>query len=308
MIAFIIIGLITWLIGINNGFWIGLVVGIFYSKWSYYDNTENEGGREWESFRKLPIWNLLKWYIGFSVIYEDKLSIKENTAYVYAIVPHGILSFTHVFGFAIHGGQCIHPFNNGIHPLAHNLLFMIPFWREVMLWAGSKNVTKENYERFLSKGQCISVVPGAIREMLMTTRDKLEIYEQHTGFLRICKDMKINVIPVLAINENKILWPIPFIFPTIRKILLKKLEQQEERSESKIKFVKEILIILLGLLTWLASIGPFPCNLKIIVGKPIQISDQQELGDLKKLFYSNLKELENLCDNDHKIIDQIKIE
>ena len=197
MITLLICILLFWWISITIAFWVGLILGILYAKYSYFDQSEKNGNREWNSFKKLKLWKKVKEYFDFKIEYEDRESILKDTAYIYAIFPHGVLSLSHVLGFAIHGGISAHP-HGEVRPLAHKLLFAVPLVRDFILWAGAVDTTKENYKRFLTQRQSISVVPGGVRELLLTRRESIDIYKGHKGFITMAFENNDDIIPVFA--------------------------------------------------------------------------------------------------------------
>ena len=64
---------ISWLFG----FFVGFCVALYYAK-SYYDNSEYDGKRNWESFRKLKIWKYtLHKYFNFKIIFTNEEENKK---------------------------------------------------------------------------------------------------------------------------------------------------------------------------------------------------------------------------------------
>lgn len=289
MLVLILATALLWWLSVTISFWLGICIGLAYANMSYYDRSEYTGHREWTGFRSLWMWTWLRKYFAFTVDYEDIDSILPGKTYIYAIHPHGVLGFSHILGFAVHGGTPVHP-HGPLRPMGHKALFWVPFFRELILWAGAVDVTESNYKRFLADGISLSVVPGGLREMLMCSTNKTELYTGHQGFLRMAMEHQVDVIPVFVHNENKIMRPVPWVFPRIRRFFLRKIEEHEKAQ--KLNTVRTALICGLGLLTWIASVGPFPENLTLSVGKPIAVDKNKDtLAHLHRRFYDALERL-----------------
>lgn len=281
MIFFLLSALFVWLAGASHGFWFGLAVGLWYGKRNYYDDRENSFVGQWDGFRRSAVWVWLKRYLGFAIEYEDQSAILEDHPYVYAIHPHGVLALGHMLGFAIHGGDGVHP-HGDVLPLAHGALFWIPFLRDVVLWAGAKNVTGANFEHFLRSGRSVSVAPGGLKEILLCSRAEAEVYEGHRGFLRVAEKTGAEIVPVLILDENRACWPVPFIFPRVRRWLARRLDTEN-------KFLRGVVTVA-AVCTSLAAVGPFPCRLTLVVGAPMKV-EKDGVDEAHEAFYAKLKEM-----------------
>jgi hypothetical protein len=210
---------------------VGFVCGLRYSK-SYYDGSEYSGTRKWQVFQDWCSSTLLvalfrHWYLSHRLVYvqRDKQSgdtlesdvpaeyydrMFDNKA-IFAGHPHGLVALS---SFLTVGLPAPPPRKaasqrllNGpvlwqcVRPCVHRHVFAVPFVRDVALWLGAIDVSRETIERALET-HSVYITPGGYREMI---RDPTEsIQSKHTGFLQLAYRKKRLVFPLIHSGQEAV--------------------------------------------------------------------------------------------------------
>lgn len=191
---------------------IGFAAGLLYAL-SYYDRTERTGTRRWLSLQRFLSVNLFgfikRYYFGYEVIYRgvDKEEVmryqrSNGTTAIFAASPHGLFAIGTFFLVATPDYRT----KTGLHwkhvrPCIHRHVFAVPFLRDIALWLGAIDVSREPIEQMLDSTSVI-IAPGGTREMIIDP--DAPIQTRHTGFLRLAYSKQKPVFPVLHIGQDNV--------------------------------------------------------------------------------------------------------
>ena len=99
----------------------------------------------------------------------------------------------------------------GIEPYTcgATILMNIPIARDIGMWAGGRDVSRDSITHALSHNQSIALIPGGQAEMresrLVKKMDnKIYIVTKHSGFIRMALTHGVDLIPVFAFGETEI--------------------------------------------------------------------------------------------------------
>ena len=179
---------------------------------------------------------------------------------MFATHPHGLWAISGPFGAGMHGGKL----KLDVLLCVHWLMFKIPFVRDLVLWVGGVDVSHETISKLIKAGKMFGLAPGGQQEMLLSDINRLDIYLEHKGFLKKCWHEKCPLVPVFCCGENRVFWILD-IFPRIRRWTLR-----------TFRYLPTIFF------------GPFPTDLKLYIGIPVNPNEFEKSLDFKKAYYTQL--------------------
>lgn len=215
-----------------------VIISFIYVVVSLLDTSSTTGARSWSAFRRLSIWRWIRSYLPITVHYastEAKQHIHSLEKAIFAIHPHGILCFCHVFAFLIHGGAepgC----RFEVLGLAASVLFRVPVLRDFALWFGAVDATHQSIDSVLCSGKSMSICPGGLQEIIYADRNygmsRVGIITGRKGFIRAALRHGTPIVPVYSGGEYDVYvckraestlwlrqltnrwfgWPFPLIF------------------------------------------------------------------------------------------------
>lgn len=105
--------------------------------------------------------------------------------------------------------------------LGASVMFSVPWLRELLMWAGARDVSKSSIRHALTVSKrSIMLVPGGQSEMRLCSGDisVQRFHKRHRGFVRQALLHGVDLVPVLSLNENELLhninWPKTQAFTT----------------------------------------------------------------------------------------------
>jgi len=113
--------------------------------------------------------------------------------------PHGVvpLYFLGVTDWFKYGPEAKSPV-----ALGANVMFNIPGLREICLNFAIPS-TAANFARLAEARRSISLVPGGVAEMTLIRPGKqISLVTKHTGFVKLCLQHGVSMLPVFAFGEN----------------------------------------------------------------------------------------------------------
>ncbi len=89
-------------------------------------------------------------------------------------------------------------------------MFFAPLMREMLLWAGGRDVSRASIRHALDSNRSVLLIPGGQREMRMSTfgRDELHLVTAHQGFVRQALEHGADLVPILSLGETQVLFNI----------------------------------------------------------------------------------------------------
>ncbi|KAI1083595.1 diacylglycerol acyltransferase-domain-containing protein [Whalleya microplaca] len=249
---------------------------------------------EW--FRKSYIWHLFAGY--FPAKLHKTHDLPPTRKYIFGYHPHGIISHGAwaAFGTEALGFSEKYPgITNSLLTLDSN--FRIPFYREYILAAGMRSVSKESIVNILTKGgpngegmgRAVTIVVGGARESLEAQPGMMRlILKERKGFVKIAVRTGADLVPVLAFGENNLYDQLqPHEHPVMHKIQM---------------FVLKVWKFTLpflhgrGIFNYDVGLMPYRRPLNVVVGAPIKVTqsavvDQAEINRLHGLYVAELEKL-----------------
>lgn len=249
---------------------------------------------EW--FRRSYMWRLFAGY--FPARLHKTHDLPPTRKYIFGYHPHGIISHgawaafaTEALGFA----EKFPGITNSLLTLDSN--FRIPLYREYVLAAGVRSVSKESIVNILSKGgpngegmgRGVTIVVGGARESLEAQPGQLRlILKERKGFVKIAVRTGADLVPVLAFGENNLYDQLhPREHPLVHKLQM---------------FILKVWKFTLpflhgrGIFNYDVGLMPYRRPLNVVVGAPIKVTqaavvDQAEINRLHDLYVAELEKL-----------------
>lgn len=155
---------------IGLSFSVGALLGFLYYK-HYNDGAEQTGERAKPLFRQcfsaLFLWLACRLF-RYEVKFHGETIRSADGPYIYASHPHGVFPLG-TLAFLSKVAE--------LTPCIHRLVFAVPLVRELALWFGCVDVSRECITARI-KTHSILIVPGGCREMI---RERAVVFDQNTG-------------------------------------------------------------------------------------------------------------------------------
>ncbi|KAJ9054129.1 diacylglycerol O-acyltransferase 1 [Entomophthora muscae] len=166
----------------------------------FKDDTHFTGGRASKWFRELLVWRAFANYFPVSLVKESELSPEKT--YLFGYHPHGIYGTGAFVCFATEalGVSQVFP---GLRTslVGLDLLFKVPFYREIALAVGGISSSKVSLLNNLSKGpgSCCVVMIGGAQEALYTKPELATlILSKRYGFVKVAIQAGSSLVPVFG--------------------------------------------------------------------------------------------------------------
>jgi 2-acylglycerol O-acyltransferase 2 len=193
-------------------------------------------------------------------------AITPTRNYMFCYHPHGIASFGVVPNFATEANNLreILPGIN-IHVQTLKLNFLIPFWRELIIWAGMGDASVKTIRKTLkgNPGESVLLVVGGAEEALLSApkTNRLTL-SKRKGFVKLALERGAPLVPVYAFGETNAYGNYADGRPWLQN-LLKKMQ----------KTVGFAIPLIKGRGYFNYNFGPIPHRRQIIcvVGHPVEI-------------------------------------
>lgn len=273
-------------------YWLTLV----YIIWYIYDiETCHQGGRINRSARKWRIWKHYCNYFPMKLVKTVDLDPNEN--YLFAVHPHGIMSFSAYGNFSTEGTG----FSQIFPGLRVSLLvlkeqFYGPLMRELLLWSGTCAASVKNLKYILtnkgqckSKGQVCALIIGGAAESLESRPGVFRlVLKKRKGFIRVALETGTSLVPVFSFGENE-------VFYTKENPEDSKLRKFQDKVKKLTNFGLPI-INGRGIFNYSFGLMPHRRPMHTVVGEPMKITKNtsptnQEIDELHELYIKNLTKL-----------------
>ncbi|EAW11784.1 diacylglycerol acyltransferase type 2A [Aspergillus clavatus NRRL 1] len=284
---------------------------IYISLFSSAATSGTLGGRS-NRLRSLRIWSLYASY--FPARLHRSEVLLPTRKYIFGYHPHGIISHGAFAAFATEalGFSSLFPgITNTLLTLDSN--FRIPFYREYALAMGLASVSRDSCENILSKGgtdgegmgRAITIVVGGARESLDALPHTLRlVLKRRKGFIKLAIRTGADLVPVLAFGENDLYDQVRSDrHPIIHKF------------QMLIKHTMGFTIPLFharGVFNYDVGLMPYRRPLNIVVGRPIQVIQQQnrdQIDDeyIEELHSKYIEELKRLWERNKEVYAKDRI-
>eukprot|EP00871_Galdieria_phlegrea_P004389 jgi/Galph1/4951/GphlegSOOS_G3631.1 len=226
---------------------------------SIYEGTDYGQGSPWNWFLHSGFWKLLFEYFPLTVYQRVDYDSPPSKTLLVSCQPHGVMAVSRklLYGYIWETlsfkqeGQLIMR-----RALAARPLFYIPLCRELTLWSGGIDASRDSALYSFQTGKSILVFPGGNREIFLTRKDEICTHiQKRKGFIKLALETGSSIVPVLAIGEEE-------LFELFRMVP----ETIQERFLHNFRLPVGIAIGHFG------TCMPKKVPLKIIVGKPISIA------------------------------------
>ncbi|KAI0840684.1 diacylglycerol acyltransferase-domain-containing protein [Hypoxylon sp. FL0890] len=249
---------------------------------------------EW--FRRSYMWRLFANY--FPAKLHKTHNLPPTRKYIFGYHPHGIISHGAWAAFATEALGFSEKFpgiTNSLLTLDSN--FRIPLYREYILAAGVRSVSKESIVNILTRGgpngegmgRAVTIVIGGARESLEAQPGTMRlILKERKGFVKIAVRTGADLVPVLAFGENDLYDQLhPKEHPLVHKLQM---------------FILKVWKFTLpflhgrGIFNYDVGLMPYRRPLNVVVGAPIKVTqantvDQEEINRLHDLYVTELQKL-----------------
>lgn len=132
-----------------------------------------------------------------------------SNQYLFSFHPHGIFPGTCLYGPCTTIWEDVVGKNdtNLVTTHAADIIFSVPFFREIPLLVGAMSVGRRVVQRSISSGNSPLIITGGQSEMLLSkwTRTELHLVCHHLGFIKLAMKNKIPLVPVISFSECNIL-------------------------------------------------------------------------------------------------------
>ena len=204
--------------------------------------------------------------IRFVVPKQIRRLFDPSQNYFFIYHPHGIHSFGAVvcFGADVHGVDKILP-GLTFHVQTLGAQFWVPFWRELVVWAGSGDASAKCLKQTLNAGpgECpVLVVGGAEESLLSSPKTNVLCLMKRKGFVRIALETGKPLVPVFAFGETNVYYNYAHHIPSLRNFLLK--------MQKKTKFALPI-IVGRGYFNYSFGMLPHRRPINVVVGQPLVV-------------------------------------
>ncbi|KAI1416800.1 DAGAT-domain-containing protein [Hypoxylon sp. FL1857] len=249
---------------------------------------------EW--FRRSYTWRLFANY--FPAKLHKTHDLPPTRKYIFGYHPHGIISHGAWAAFATEALGFSEKFpgiTNSLLTLDSN--FRIPLYREYILAAGVRSVSKESIVNILTRGgpngegmgRAVTIVIGGARESLEAQPGTMRlILKERKGFVKLAVRTGADLVPVLAFGENDLYDQLhPKEHPLVHKLQM---------------FILKVWKFTLpflhgrGIFNYDVGLMPYRRPLNVVVGAPIKVTqantvDQEEINRLHDLYVAELHKL-----------------
>lgn len=189
--------------------WFLIFCFLFYILW-YFDRSENNGRRTWDSLKNLAIWKFFSPIKYYNFEETELLDLKKR---LFIVIPNRTY-LSLIWGFGFNSAQLHHKLD--VCYILPRILFYIPIVRDILLWSGAVAdspphlSTTETIITLLNQGRSVCYSP------LTIDRKTNKIPIPDNNLFEFCKEKNINVIPVVVSNEIERYW-FPFNLISLQK-------------------------------------------------------------------------------------------
>jgi hypothetical protein len=173
---------------------------------TYRGRPSLTGSRSWPAFRRSALlWGSMERYFDGKIIPQGELQ-ESAGPYIFGFHPHGIYPMTCFW--ATHGQQFRSAYPGlTVDVCAASIMFHAPILREIIMWAGGREVSGSALRYALKSKRSVMLIPGGQREMRhsKSSKQSITMVTRHRGFIRMAMEHGTPLVPVLSIGETMLL-------------------------------------------------------------------------------------------------------
>ncbi|EFX04705.1 diacylglycerol acyltransferase [Grosmannia clavigera kw1407] len=265
-----------------------------------FSTAATDGRLHWRSewFRSLPLWRWFGAY--FPAQLHKTADLAAERKYIFGYHPHGIISHGAWASFATEGLGFAAKFpgiTNSLLTLESN--FSIPFYREYLLLAGIRSVSRQSIVNHLSRGgpdghgagRAVTIVVGGARESLQANPGTMRlVLHGRYGFIKVAMATGADLVPVLGFGEVDLYQQLQGdAHPLLHRFQLYVLKAWK----FTLPFMRGR-----GIFNYDYGLMPYRVPLNVVVGRPIAVDkatpgalDPAEVERLHGLYVAELQHL-----------------
>eukprot|EP00607_Mallomonas_marina_P003551 CAMPEP_0182437554 /NCGR_PEP_ID=MMETSP1167-20130531/85124_1 /TAXON_ID=2988 /ORGANISM="Mallomonas Sp, Strain CCMP3275" /LENGTH=433 /DNA_ID=CAMNT_0024630511 /DNA_START=1870 /DNA_END=3171 /DNA_ORIENTATION=- len=147
--------------------------------------------------------------------------LDSSHVYVFGFHPHGVVPVTLFWMITDRVWDRLFP-GITVSVLTASVMHMVPLLRDMLQWAGGREITRETFRNTLREGLSCVVVPGGQAEMMESrSRDRdIRVVTKHNGYIRMAIQEGAWLVPVFSFGEVDIMDNVRI--PTIQRWFLKR--------------------------------------------------------------------------------------
>lgn len=178
--------------------------------WSFLDGSESSGYGRASNF---IMNNCTNWFfrmvrrrLNLKCVKVQDLDPKQQ--YLFAVHPHGILPFGGFSSLVARDSEAylfsrLFGSELRVRLLAASFCFLIPVYRELLLWAGFIDAGRASCTRAIRAGFSLALCPGGASEALHVNGvDDILLLSERKGFIRMAIENGLSIVPIFSFNEN----------------------------------------------------------------------------------------------------------
>jgi len=169
---------------------------------TYYGRPEKTGRRFWPAFTESFVFrDVVRWFNG-QVVFDGGLDPKRQ--YIFGFAPHGIMPLTASW-LAHHPAWRATVGANRTVTLGATVFQLVPVIRELALWAGTRVVSRDSFQKVLAEGKSALLIPGGMAEMRLSRSEDhhIRLVTYHKGFVAMALRTGTPLVPVFSFGETR---------------------------------------------------------------------------------------------------------
>jgi 2-acylglycerol O-acyltransferase 2 len=177
---------------------------LLYCVWWWWDrDTPVQGGRPWSWVRDWWLWRYARSYYPAEMLVTTPF--RRDKPHVIAVHPHGIIGLGVIGNMAhITPERSAQMGELDFRILTVGINFVLPLWRELILWLGFVDASRDSAAYLLRSGKSVVVVVGGASEALYARPGRAElVLRRRKGFVRLALRTGASLVPAYTFGENE---------------------------------------------------------------------------------------------------------
>lgn len=243
----------------------------------FRDSAHKTGEQTWAAFRYNDVmWSDFARYFRAHIIPHGKLN--KSDQYIFCFSPHGIYPMSTVWSTRC--PQWYEHYDIEVNVAGASVMFYVPIIRELVLWSGGIDVSRDSVQYALQHDKNVLLIPGGQREMRYSrsSKQRVVLVNRHKGFCKLAIQHGCKLVPIYSFGEHELMDNIHL--PTIQSRTTR------------------VLGYMFPMLPYGRFYSPLPntVQLTFVVGEPIAVQQcdtptQQQIDSLHTEYYHELTKL-----------------